>query len=131
MADAYADRNVSFDLVGALRSTGHRVVTARDEGLDHAGDDVHLLSAAQRERVLLTSNAKDFRLLHDAWRRWSNAWNVSPRHHGLVVSRQTWSWQRAARELDVFLRTTPELPNALYEWFPDRGWDQRPLSTAR
>lgn len=66
MADAYADHNVSFDLVGALRSSSHRVVTARGEGLDHAGDDVHLPTAAEHGRVLPTSNARDFRLLHDA-----------------------------------------------------------------
>ena len=73
MADAYADHNMSFDIVGLLRHAGHRVVTARDLGLDHADDDVHLLTAAQRGWTLLTSNSKDFRLLHDAWRRWSSA----------------------------------------------------------
>ena len=48
MADLYADHNIALPLVRLLRNRHHMVITARDIGLDHARDDLHLLTAAER-----------------------------------------------------------------------------------
>jgi len=71
VASFYVDHDVSQHTARELRDAGHSVVTVRDLGLTPAGDDGHLLRAAQNGRILITHNASDFQLLHDAGRRWA------------------------------------------------------------
>ena len=73
LADFYLNHNVSRELGGWLRLSGHTARTAADIGQDQATDDEHLLTAQQQNWILITHNWKDFRLLHDAWRRWFGA----------------------------------------------------------
>ena len=121
MADLYADHNVARPIVFLLRALGHVVTSTQDMGLARATDDVQLLMAAQRGWIVLTHNRRDFVLLDDAWRRWSGAWGVAPRHPGIVVAPQEWPHARVAGEVDAFLRSTPPLENELYTWQPLRG----------
>lgn len=43
--------------------------TAAELGLSRASDGHHLLEAAEAKRILVTSNARDFITIHDAWLR--------------------------------------------------------------
>ena len=56
MANFYTDHDVSLRVASLLRQLGHTAVTARDLGLERAGDDEHLLTAAQRGWILVTHN---------------------------------------------------------------------------
>lgn len=128
MARLHIDHNVSAVLVTLLRAGGHDIVTAGELALTAAGDDVHLLAAAEDRRALLTYNKKDFRLLHDAWRHWSVAWQVVPRHADSLILKQPpkWPTPEAAPEVDRFLRSARALDNELYEWRRASGRVRRP-----
>lgn len=93
---------------------GHTARTALDLGLAHAGDDEHLLIAAQNGWILVSHNRKDFNLLHDGWRRWSAAWGVIALHGGILIIPQSWPAKRTASEIDSFIQTGVLLANQLY-----------------
>lgn len=126
MAAIYTDHNVARQVAEGLRRLDHDVVTARDLGREVADDDEHLLLAAERGWVLLTHNAKDFVLLHGAWRRWAGAWNVQADHSGIIIL-PNWTPLELIAAMDLFLQSRPVLRNALYEWRTHR-WVQRPQS---
>lgn len=123
----YFDHNVSQPLASLLRDAGHTITTAREVGLDAAKDERHLLFAAERQWTFCTTNKKDFRLLHDAWLRWSRAWNVTSHHAGIVIFPNAWDATRAMQELEAFIALDLSLTNALYEWQSRDGWQRRPL----
>lgn len=125
MAAFYFDQNVSSGIAVLLRAEGHQLTTAYEIGLDRAGDDEHFLLAAQRNWTLVTTNGKDFRLLHDAWRRWLSTYGVTALHAGVLIVPQRQSAQRIARAIADLLAESPPLANELYEWRPDSGWVQR------
>lgn len=77
MAALYADENVPFPLVDALRALGHDVLTARDDGRANQGigDPDVLDRATALGRAVLTNNRKHFHRLH---RR-------QPAHGGIVT----------------------------------------------
>lgn len=115
-----------------MRAYGHDVLAAGQFGLARSRDDALVLYAAQQGRVFLTHNLKDFRLLHDAWHRWSTAWGVAPRHPGIVIYPQGWPPVRAGQELASLLHRIPPGSNTLYVWEIDRWVDYpgiRPVVT--
>jgi hypothetical protein len=59
------DDSASRQLAATLRNAGHDVSIPADQGTSAAPDPVHLTRAIRDGRVLLTRNARDFRLLHD------------------------------------------------------------------
>lgn len=125
MARFYTDNDVPVALADRLRAEGHDATATRDMHLQRADDDAQLSLAAQRGWILVTHNRKDFRLLHDAWRRWGRDWGVTPRHPGILIVPQ-----RSAEELIAlvrdFLTLALPLENELYEWSPAAGWSRRP-----
>jgi hypothetical protein len=126
VADWYFDHNVSQPLAALMRLKNHTVLTARDIGLATAGDERHLLVAAQRGLILVTHNVKDFRLLHDAWLMWSGAWGVAASHRGILIIPGCCEDARAAQELEDFIVRNTGLNTACYEWRPSVGWQRRP-----
>lgn len=68
MAFLLADEDVSRSLVDALRRGGDDVITVREIGLANrrTPDGTVIEAAAQRGRVLLTMNRRDFRRLHQS-----------------------------------------------------------------
>ena len=108
-----------------LRSRGHTARTAHDMGLDSAKDDEQILVAAQNGWTLITHNRKDFALLHDAWQRWTKAWQVPARHAGILLVPQTWAGGEIAREIELFVQTAQPLIDQLYEWRASSGWVRR------
>lgn len=130
MADLYLDHNIAAQLADLLDARGHAAQTVGTLGLAAASDDALLLRAAQDARIFVTHNWSDFRLLHDAWQRWSAAWGVTAAHAGVLVipTRPVWDTQQAAEEIDRLLTKLPEtrhtVTNQLYRWQRDRGWTQ-------
>lgn len=89
MATFYIDENVSYLLEGFLRDYSHTVISTHDEGREGSPDPHQLFYATERGWVLITHNANDFILLHDAWHLWTYRWQVSHRHAGIVIAPQT------------------------------------------
>ena len=125
MANLYTDQNVSAQIVPLLQARGHQIVAARQLGLERAGDERHLLTAARNDWILITNDRDDFRLLHDAWLLWSADWQVARTHAGILIGIQEWPAMRAADKIDTFLLRNPRLVNRLYEFRTGRDWVQR------
>ena len=62
-------------LVKLLREAGHDVITVNEAGLMGEPDPLILQYAAQANRILLTLNCRDFRILHQA----------NPKHSGIFA----------------------------------------------
>ncbi len=129
MARFPLDENVSATIAARLRALGHDVATAGDLGLLGADDEVHLLAAEKTDRILVTHNRDDFRLLHRAWRLWARDWGVRRSHAGVLVIPQAphWSPQHAATEVDLISRLPLRDELYTYDWQGSRGWQQEPV----
>ena len=77
MARIYADENVPFTLVNALRDLGHDVLTTTESGqAGSAVPDEKILDFARTDvRILLTLNRRHFIRLH----------SLTPEHSGIIV----------------------------------------------
>lgn len=124
MAALYLDNDVSLHLAGALRHLGHHVITEIELDLRAARDYVHLLTAAERQHILVTHNRWHFRELDGAWRLWSAAWHVEAEHVGILVLPQTPTrpMSEIADDIDHFLDKGPELRNRIYRR-TQAGWE--------
>jgi hypothetical protein len=123
--DLYTDHNVSLRLAERLRGRRYTVTTTRDLGLERAKDSRQLLIASDEGWLLLTHSERDFALLFDAWRRWSEAWGVSPRHAGIVVRPQREPPVAEAVFL-ALLNDHPDLADSLWRWQPSIGCARLP-----
>ena len=126
MADFQLDHNLSHRLAPELRALGHGCVTARDLGLEGADDDLHLTTATDAGRILVTHNRRDFIALHRVWHRWSRRWGAGERHAGILVllpQKPELSELAAAQALDAIASRTV-LVNQLYEYTrpPQSQW---------
>lgn len=126
MAEFLLDHNVARDLADHLRQAGHGARTSHALGMERDGDEAYLSRSAQAAWILITHNAKDFVLLHAAWRRWTAEWGVSVEHAGILVLIPPVASAQAAQEVLSLLRANSPLPNALYLWRRSRGWARQP-----
>lgn len=94
--------------------------------MERASDDAHLSLAARAGWILITHNAKDFILLHAAWRRWAREWGAEAHHEGTLVMSPSASPRRAAHELLDLVRSHRGLTDELYTWRAATGWSQQP-----
>jgi predicted nuclease of predicted toxin-antitoxin system len=124
VASFYTDHDVALQVALLLRQIGHTAITARDLGLERAGDDEHLLTAAQRGWILVTHNRQHFLLLHDAWRRWLRVFGVSTVHAGILIPPHGFPSQ-TVQLLHDFLTSGLPLSNELYVWRSSSGWTHR------
>ncbi|MGA7672958.1 MAG: DUF5615 family PIN-like protein [Nitrolancea sp.] len=124
MANFLLDHNFVHRAAILLRERGHNAVTARDVRLAEAADPEYFVRAATHEEILLTFNAKDFRLLQYAWRRWTMVWQLPLIHHGVISIPQNQRWDaiRIAQEVGNFMMGGYPLQNELYEWDDGGGW---------
>ena len=67
MAKLYLDECVPVSLTPLLVQHGHDVTTAMQLGLRQRNDPFHCKYASTQERILMTTNHSDFRLLHRFW----------------------------------------------------------------
>lgn len=103
MARFYADENVDYDVVLALRSLGHDVLTAQEAGRANRRipDNAVLTDAARMGRIMVTRNRDDFRRLHKAGQF----------HCGLVLCGYDPDPERQARLIDALIEgQTPGAP---------------------
>ncbi len=76
------DDSVAAVLVALLRRGGHDVQLPVDAGLRGKDDPIHLAHAVLQNRVLLSHNYNDFKLLHDL------VVAVQGHHPGILVVRR-------------------------------------------
>lgn len=128
MAEFYLDHNVARQVSLHLTAAGHTVLTTQNTGLQRATDDEQLLFSAHQGLILVSHNTRDFLLLHDAWRRWTEAWSVSREHAGILLipnSSPHVSYEWLAQRLDEAVTLPLPLTNELYRWRTNRGWTRR------
>ena len=121
---------MSFPVVRLLGEGGHDIVTSRELDLDRVTDDLLLLAATERERLVVTSNERDFVLLHRAWWRLSGRWEIRERHAGIIVLPQSQQWPsaRTVTEIESILGkpsySDPEesIKGRLWLWRRGREW---------
>jgi len=116
VARIYVDEDLSPRLAARLRERGHDAVATQDAGRKGASDDDQLLFAAQQRRTLVALNGRDFVLLHDAWLRWSAAWQVSHEtgiHAGILVLEPALVGD-LTDTVDAHLASSPLLTNQMH-----------------
>lgn len=122
----YTDEDIDFRLVVLLVALGHDVLTTQQVRRRGTGDEEQLVYASSLDRILLTRNGGDFKLLHRAWNHWTGVWSVQPPpiHAGLLVVPQVpvSEIERLARAIDAFVQGATPLVNRLHEWKAGRGW---------
>ena len=124
MPDFYNDANIASAMVREFHVFGYTATSARTLGFRHAKDYEHLWIAAQRQSTLVTHD-RDFIQLHNAWRYWSAAWQISVQHAGILIIPDRWTAPQAAIAIRTFLQTNPFLINEAYEWRPSGQWVKR------
>ena len=116
MAEFYTDHNVALSLVADLQTVGHTARAARDLGLAAVGDDEHLLRAAQEGWILVTHNQKHFHLLHNAWLRWTAAWQIAWRHSGILLVPHNVPSRDLAQHIHLLVPSGSSLAGQLHQW---------------
>jgi hypothetical protein len=83
----YTDEDLQYDLGAAFRSEGNDAETVKDHRTFGWSDARQLFLAVDLGRTMITSNKKDFILLHEALALWHRRWAVSQplRHHGIII----------------------------------------------
>lgn len=115
------DNDVSRRVAVLLQGSGHTVTTAADLKLTRAKDADQLLTATQHNWVFITHNARHYKILHDAWRIWSQPWGVSSTHAGILTIPHHLP-HISAQEIGVFLSMGLPLANELYFWQKQGSW---------
>lgn len=132
MARLYLDHNVTRHVEPHLRSAGHDFIHSREVGSSAHPDDALLLSSVQLDRIFVTHNRKDFRMLHDAWVTWPAAFGVAfPEHPGILTLDQA-PVEVLAHVLTDFLdvMSSEQLVNTIFWWHRHDGWRQ-PIAGAK
>lgn len=89
MARFYLDENLPEYLVICLQDLGHDAVSTTQLDRKGVSDPEQLLLAHQVNRVLITFNSDDFRMVHKAWIVWSRAWGTEHyQHAGILILRR-------------------------------------------
>jgi hypothetical protein len=124
VAAFYLDNDVAQAVAALLHARGHSAVTARQLGLHQAADAVQLLTAAEHGWILVTHNMRDYVMLHEAWLRWTSAWQVTAKHAGILSIPQSplLALDRAVDELCAFITSGQSLPNEMYRLPPADAW---------
>ena len=114
------DEQLTHRLIRLIEATGHMANSVDRLGLKSLPDEDILWFAKQRDWVLVTVNAEDFKLLHRAFRRWS----IADAHAGILVIPDQLLPSEQTRVLDVFASQQWPIANNLYEWLGDSvgGW---------
>jgi hypothetical protein len=123
VAALYLDNDVTVHAAPLLDKRGHIVHTTAIFNRQSSYDHEQLLFAAQGDRVLVTHNWHDFRLLHGAWQLWSRAWGVSTGHAGILVVEHGSAQQIATTIADFFAHYPVDASrNALWRHRHATGW---------
>jgi hypothetical protein len=119
VADFYIDNDIPIKLAQELITLGHTASTTRALGVSAAGDQMHLRTAAEQGRILVTHNKGHFLLLHAAWIDWSMPYA----HAGiLIMKQQKLLAPQMALAIDRFIKSGQPLANQAYEWTVSGRW---------
>jgi len=124
----YLDENLPHRLAARLDELGHDAVSTDQLGNKGTRDHRQLLLAAHVARILVTYNAGDFRLLHDAWRDWSQAWGATAqaRHTGILIIQQEHGLTLVllAQVIADLVARVEGFGNRLFAWNRRQGWHE-------
>ena len=67
-------------------------------------------------------------LLHDAWHLWAYAWQVEPRHAGIIVLEQLCPPRHAEQATLINDLCQHQTTNLLFDWKLATGWVRNPRS---
>ncbi len=129
MLRLYLDEDVSERLVDALEALGLDVLSA-NRGAKGLDDARQVLRAVALGRVLATHNTGDYRLLHEAWHAWSEAWDLRtlPHHRGILLLHSAKGFEGAqlAPVVNAFVESVGEgdIDDRAFAWNPRRGWHE-------
>lgn len=123
MAKLYLDECVPLPLARILTQHGHNVATAMQLALRGLNDPFHLKYAAEQERILVTTNQSDFRLLHRFWIT-MQSWQVltSPHQGILSTAIREFDEQTFAPAIIDHLSRQESITNTFWMWHPATGW---------
>jgi hypothetical protein len=115
-------------LGSALRELGLDAVTTAEAGRKGATDPRQLLFATEAERILITHNNADCRMLHEALALWAVWWNALDRvrHSGILIIEQG-APRRGGLGVPTMIAIVRALPagesmtNRLFAWNDRRG----------
>lgn len=105
MARLYANENFPYQVVAALRTLGHDILTVQEAG--NAGqsisDEAVLDFAVQHNRAVVTINRRDFIRLH----------RQQPHHAGIIVCTQDADIEGQAERIHQAINSTETLTGQL------------------
>lgn len=78
--------------------------------------------AYQHGWIFVTHNIGDFELLHDAWLRWSELWNVTAPHPGILALAAGPPPDHLASLIEERLASTISIEGQLWIWRSNHGW---------
>jgi hypothetical protein len=78
----YTDADIHGGLAAQIRLRGFDAISAYEASNAELSDPDQLTYAVNRQRAVLTCNAKDFAPLSDTW------WQTGRQHYGIIVSEQ-------------------------------------------
>jgi predicted nuclease of predicted toxin-antitoxin system len=105
VAGFYADEQFPLPLVKLLRAMGHDILTVQEAGrANQRIPDAQVLADAKAlNRVVLTQNRDDFFRLH----------RLQPDHTGIIACKFDLDRERAARNIDRAIASTPSFDGNL------------------
>jgi uncharacterized protein DUF5615 len=125
----YLDENVDRQVGLLLLALGFDVVFAREVHPPHTSDHIHLASATNSGRILV-SHDRDYILLHGAWYDWFRECGQPPHpsHAGilLIPQRPVVSRSDAVAIEQTLLegKTMESFANRLFDWTANDGWKE-------
>jgi predicted nuclease of predicted toxin-antitoxin system len=122
MAKLYLDECVPLPLADLLTQQSHDVTTAMQLGLRQRNDPFHFKYAAAQERILITTNQSDFRLLRRFWIT-LQSWDVlvSPHQGILATAIRQLDEQAFAQAITDHLCQRGTVMNTFWMWDPATG----------
>lgn len=125
MLDCYLDEHASERLTETLEGLGLDATSANRLQRKGLSDALHLLYAAESNRVLITYDVKDFTLLHEAWQFWTRSWGVAARHAGILIySVHKPQINEVAAAIAQLGNEHDTLENRVFSWRRRIGWTE-------
>jgi hypothetical protein len=123
----YVDEDVPVALASELQAIGYQAITTEQAGNKGLRDAEQLAYAWREGMILVTCNAKDFALLHEAWTLWPATWGFASdaiRHEGILVvpSGSRAQAPRMATLVEQFFNSGEIPRNRYFCWKTGGGW---------
>jgi hypothetical protein len=122
LATLYLDTDISHKIIPPLLRDGRVVLTTHSPQLPlNRRDADQLLTAVDRDAVLVTHNRWDFVLIERTWQLLAERWHVAEHHAGILIPRQT-SAEAVYRQLEEFLSSGRPVAGLCWVYLPATGW---------